>query len=77
MKQYSIKFIGRNAYISDSEGNSTPILSIDFKSILAHKPNGTTLDIDPSLPIIVTTQKENIKIHPKDTLFFSLDNNDK
>ncbi len=75
MKQYSIKFIGRNAYISDADGNSTPILSIDFKSILSNKPNGTTLDTDPSLPIVVTTQQENIKIYPKDTLFFSLDKN--
>lgn len=31
MKQYSIKFIGRNAYISDADGRSSPILSIDFK----------------------------------------------
>lgn len=33
MKQYSIKFIGRNAYISDADGRSSPILSIDFKSV--------------------------------------------
>lgn len=77
MKQYSIKFISRNAYISDSEGNSCPVLSIDFKSVLANKPNGTTLDMDPSQPIIVNTQSGNIKIHPEDTLFFSFDPNAK
>ena len=38
MKQYSIKFIGRNAYISDADGRSTPILSIDFKSVQTGKP---------------------------------------
>lgn len=48
MKQYSIKFIGRNAYISDADGRSSPILSIDFKSVQPNRPNGTTLDIDPS-----------------------------
>ena len=59
MKQYSIKFIGRNAYISDADGRSMPILSIDFKSVQTGKPNGTTLDIDPSQPIIVITQTLN------------------
>ena len=43
MKQYSIKFIGRNAYISDADGRSSPILSIDFKSVQPNRPNGTTL----------------------------------
>ena len=46
MKQYSIRFIGRNAYISDADGRSTPILSIDFKSVQPNRPNGTTLDDD-------------------------------
>lgn len=77
MKQYSIKFIGRNAYISDADGCSSPILSIDFKSVQAGKLNGTTLDIDPSQPIIVNTQTQNIKISKEDTLFFSLDSNAK
>ena len=73
MKQYSIRFIGRNAYISDADGRSTPILSIDFKSVQPNRPNGTTLHIDPSQPNIVNTQTQNIKISQEDTLFFSLD----
>lgn len=73
MKQYSIRFIGRNAYISDAEGHSTPILSIDFKSVQDAKPNGTTLDIDQTQPIVVNTQTQNIKIFKEDILFIGLD----
>lgn len=77
MKQYSIKFIGRNAYISDASGMSCPIISIDFKSVIAGSRNGTMLDTDPKQPLIIVTEEKMIKIFPEDTLFITSDQNAK
>lgn len=73
MTQYSIKFIGRNAYISDASGESCPIISMDFKSIIAGSKNGTTLDTDPKQPLVIVTEGKLIKIFPEDALFITVD----
>lgn len=68
MTEYTIRFIGRNAYLSDEKHNSESIVSMDFKSVMTGVSNRQGMDLDSSQPVVIITPERVVKILPKDSL---------
>lgn len=68
MTDYTIRFIGRNAYLSDEQHNGESIISMDFKSIVTGVSNPQGIDHDSEQPVVIVTPDRIIKILPEDSL---------